>query len=78
MARAIMEVFVPPGMCWGSGKYRFSSISKANPSANPPAAGKKASRPSAAAASMAGSSSDQTDAAVITPAAQPSSTFSTV
>ena len=48
-----------------------SSIRKATPSAKPPAAGIQPIPPAASASSMAGISSDQTDAAIITPAAKP-------
>ncbi len=44
---------------------------KAMPSADPPAAGSQPAIPWLSASSMAGISSDQTDAAIITPAANP-------
>ncbi|SBW08114.1 hypothetical protein KL86CLO1_12399 [uncultured Eubacteriales bacterium] len=43
----------------------------ATPRINPPAAGTQPTIPAASASSMAGMSKDQTDAAIITPAAKP-------
>ena len=71
-------LFKPSGssqsMCrWGT---RWSMASrKAIPSRNPTAAGTKANFPISAAISMDGISSDQTEAATITPEAKPRSIF---
>ena len=46
----------------------------ATPSANPPAAGSQPGWPASSACSMAGMSSDHTDAAIMTPAAKPKNT----
>ena len=48
-----------------------SAIRKATPKTNPPAAGTHPTCPAPSASSMAGISRDQTDAAIITPAANP-------
>ena len=61
-------------MCrWGS--RPSSSISAAPPSTKPPPTGSKMLLPASSAISMAGMSSDHTDAAIITPAAKPRNTF---
>ena len=52
-----------------------SSIKKAPPSTNPPPTGSNTPRPWASAISMAGINSDQTDAAIMTPAAKPKNAF---
>ena len=57
------------GCRWGSS--RSSSSKKSPPSTKPPAAGTQPGRGPPSAISMAGISSDQTEAAIITPAANP-------
>ena len=61
-------------MCkWG--KSWSSSIKNAPPKINPPPTGTSGLFPWVSAISMAGSSKDQTDAAIITPAAKPKKIF---
>ena len=58
-----------PGCRWGSSPS--SSMRNATPNTKPPAAGIHPGQPAASASSIAGMSRDQTEAAVIIPAAKP-------